>query len=268
MMKIKPHRVIALIYGSGFMVTSHVLANPAQTIVDEKTDSAPAAAEVKSAKQQIEATTSAFDQQTRDFIKRVRAEKDRKKMMEIYRNESPSPADAITLILKLAKENAKAEGVEKGLTWAGARTSDPSQMKAITTTLLTHYKDSKGIGILAQGYGRMRQGGEAELKEIIDKAGDEKVRQDATYHLASKLVKDAETKADGLAMMKKLAATPGIDKSNPQTLAQVNGQITVIEKLSIGCTAPDIVGTDHEGKEFKLSDYRGKAVLVDFWGIW
>ncbi|HCI91164.1 MAG TPA: thiol-disulfide oxidoreductase, partial [Verrucomicrobiales bacterium] len=36
----------------------------------------------------------------------------------------------------------------------------------------------------------------------------------------------------------------------------------------IGCTAPDIVGKDHDGKEFKLSDYRGKAVLVDFWGIW
>ena len=68
--------------------------------------------------------------------------------------------------------------------------------------------------------------------------------------------------------MKKLAATPGIDQSNPQMLAQAKGQINVIENLSIGCTAPDIVGKDHDGKEFKLSDYRGKAVLVDFWGIW
>ena len=30
-------------------------------------------------------------------------------------------------------------------------------------------------------------------------------------------------------------------------------------------TAPDIVGTDQDGKEFKLSDYRGKVVLLDFW---
>jgi hypothetical protein len=30
-------------------------------------------------------------------------------------------------------------------------------------------------------------------------------------------------------------------------------------------TAPEIVGTDQDGKEFKLSDYRGKVVMLDFW---
>lgn len=39
-------------------------------------------------------------------------------------------------------------------------------------------------------------------------------------------------------------------------------------KFSIGSEAPDIVGVDQEGKEFKLSDYRGKVVLLDFWGYW
>ena len=30
-------------------------------------------------------------------------------------------------------------------------------------------------------------------------------------------------------------------------------------------TAPEIVGTDQDGKEIKLSDYRGQVVLLDFW---
>ena len=30
-------------------------------------------------------------------------------------------------------------------------------------------------------------------------------------------------------------------------------------------TAPEIVGTDQDGKEFKLSDFRGKVVMLDFW---
>ena len=30
-------------------------------------------------------------------------------------------------------------------------------------------------------------------------------------------------------------------------------------------TAPEIAGTDQDGKEFKLSDYRGKVVMLDFW---
>jgi|TARA_B100000700_G_scaffold325555_1_gene434652 thiol-disulfide isomerase/thioredoxin len=41
-----------------------------------------------------------------------------------------------------------------------------------------------------------------------------------------------------------------------------------IEHLSVGGTAPEIVGEDIAGKPMKLSDYRGKVVLLDFWGDW
>ncbi len=40
------------------------------------------------------------------------------------------------------------------------------------------------------------------------------------------------------------------------------------EMLAIGKVAPDIVGEDTDGKAFKLSDYRGKVVVLDFWGHW
>jgi hypothetical protein len=39
-------------------------------------------------------------------------------------------------------------------------------------------------------------------------------------------------------------------------------------RLQIGMVAPDIVGNDTSGQEFKLSDYRGKVVVLDFWGDW
>jgi hypothetical protein len=35
--------------------------------------------------------------------------------------------------------------------------------------------------------------------------------------------------------------------------------------LSVGKEAPDIDGEDQDGVRFKLSDYRGKVVLLDFW---
>ena len=38
--------------------------------------------------------------------------------------------------------------------------------------------------------------------------------------------------------------------------------------LEEGKTAPEIEGPDQDGKTFKLSDYRGKVVLLDFWGHW
>jgi peroxiredoxin len=42
----------------------------------------------------------------------------------------------------------------------------------------------------------------------------------------------------------------------------------VKERLQIGMEAPEIVGEDLDGAAFKLSDYRGKVVVVDFWGFW
>jgi hypothetical protein len=41
-----------------------------------------------------------------------------------------------------------------------------------------------------------------------------------------------------------------------------------LRNLSIGKTVPDIEADDLDGKAFKLSEYRGKVVMLDFWGHW
>ncbi len=46
------------------------------------------------------------------------------------------------------------------------------------------------------------------------------------------------------------------------------GPLFELRNLSVGKTAPDIEGDDLDGKPFKLSDYRGKVVVLDFWGNW
>lgn len=51
-------------------------------------------------------------------------------------------------------------------------------------------------------------------------------------------------------------------------LAQAKDALFEIEHLQVGCTAPDIAAKDTDGVDFKLSDYRGKVVLLDFWGFW
>jgi hypothetical protein len=38
--------------------------------------------------------------------------------------------------------------------------------------------------------------------------------------------------------------------------------------FQVGETAPEIAGEDIDGIPFKLSDYRGKVVVLDFWGHW
>jgi hypothetical protein len=48
----------------------------------------------------------------------------------------------------------------------------------------------------------------------------------------------------------------------------VKNDLYELRHLGIGKQAPEIEGEDIDGKKFKLSDYRGKVVLLDFWGHW
>lgn len=47
-----------------------------------------------------------------------------------------------------------------------------------------------------------------------------------------------------------------------------SAELYELQNLSVGKTAPDLVGNDMDGMEFRLSDYRGKIVMLDFWGHW
>lgn len=79
----------------------------------------------------------------------------------------------------------------------------------------------------------------------------DKGASDAAKATADKLLADAEQLAVGTDLADRIAA-PRFEK----------------EHLQPGMQAPEIEGTDLDGVAFKLSDYRGKVVLLDFWGFW
>jgi hypothetical protein len=50
--------------------------------------------------------------------------------------------------------------------------------------------------------------------------------------------------------------------------SEFKDQLYLLRHLSVGRTAPEIEGEDLDGKKFKLSDYRGKVVVLSFWAFW
>ncbi len=54
-----------------------------------------------------------------------------------------------------------------------------------------------------------------------------------------------------------------------RTLGDVAGpKLDALRSLAVGKVAPEIAGTDVDGQPMKLSDYRGKVVVLVFWGTW
>ena len=60
----------------------------------------------------------------------------------------------------------------------------------------------------------------------------------------------------------------GIGRKRPDAAALVAGPRRMISALTIGKPAPDIAGRDLDGKPFRLSEYRGKVVLLVFSAEW
>ncbi len=80
----------------------------------------------------------------------------------------------------------------------------------------------------------------------------------------------AKTEAESIRLYQQLRDRYGSMKAVQDidygTLA--TSAIFAIEHLSVGKPAPDIIGEDMDGAGLKLSDYRGKVVLLSFWGEW
>ncbi len=104
---------------------------------------------------------------------------------------------------------------------------------------------------------------EGELTEHIEIYGAETV---AKFRSAD----PAKARAEALQLLRELSDKYGKDVSDTgATYAEfAKGGIFELENLSLGNVAPDIVGEDLDGVPFKLSDYRGKVVVLTFWASW
>jgi hypothetical protein len=105
------------------------------------------------------------------------------------------------------------------------------------------------------------------LGEFAEKCGTPEVAAEAAFALAKSYANHAD---DDQGRARVLAQLEVIETKYPGTkyAKYATDQLYVHRNLTVGAKAPDFVTEDVDGVEFKLSDYRGKVVLMDFWGFW
>ena len=59
-----------------------------------------------------------------------------------------------------------------------------------------------------------------------------------------------------------------VDRYGDQLILNPLGEVVERPSIAIGSVAPDFLVQDIDGREHRLSDYRGKVVLLDFFAIW
>jgi len=106
------------------------------------------------------------------------------------------------------------------------------------------------------------------FSKIRDTAKDPLVKAWASYAWSVSLGRSKDATEEQRKQAKDLVAealalAPGTDLAD-----RINAPAFAKERLQVGMVAPDIQGEDLDGVGFKLSDYRGKVVVLDFWGDW
>jgi thiol-disulfide isomerase/thioredoxin len=119
-------------------------------------------------------------------------------------------------------------------------------------------KDLKKVGLLHENkYAETQSVINFALKTFKDKRVLEYVIYDVVYDATNKLrVNDSI-----LAVFKSYC-------SNRQYIADVTSRYMELQPVMPGNPAPDFALRDVNQKEFKLSDFKGKYLLVDVWGIY
>ncbi len=96
----------------------------------------------------------------------------------------------------------------------------------------------------------------------IERNEDAEIRAQAMFRLGLLLLEsdDAAERESGQGWLKKASELDDTD-FGMKARAEFSKPVT-------GEPAPDFTGVTVDGVEFKLSDYRGKVVLLDFFGFW
>lgn len=223
---------------------------------------------------------------------------ERVEILEAFEEELKEIETSVLALVEQSDEPAEKVDL---LIWIDQNGSDESSEKA-RNELLTNHLDSEKISGLIQSLFRSPSAESEEvLRTMIAKSPHDSVKAAATMGLSNMLGSLKRLEGMDDSSRERVAEMIGEDfiaKWTPEAIAKesdllleslvenysdvpvagsrnnetygdmVEGMVFAKNHLQIGSTVEDIVANDLDGEEFKLSDYRGKVVVLDFWGDW
>jgi hypothetical protein len=209
---------------------------------------------------------------------------ERKKLLD----SRPGVGPTAEKLVQLAGKSPKDEVAFDALFWVLSTVGNGPHAEKALDLITKQYLEDPRVAKVLPIFARPISGNDKLLQTIFDKNFDKAVKGFATFYLAQNLNNQAaaaerQKKTDMASDFRRRAEAlfERADKEfgDVKDAAEINGKSRTLRDLVepelfelrflvVGKTAPDIEAEDLDGKAFKLSDYRGKVVLLDFWGHW
>jgi hypothetical protein len=225
---------------------------------------------------QYQALVNQFRQAQQDLSKTYRAAETKEEQLKIRAKMNTIGVEYTPRFMELAKKHSKDPVAFDALSWivtGASRFGGKGAGEALELLATNHLDDER----MAQVSERLRystlKGASSLLETVLATSPHRDAQGQACYSLAFKLTRlksaDPVIQARAEQLYERITKDYGDVVTRNSTLGAVaKAALFEIRNLGIGKTAPEITAKDLDGVEFKLSDYRGKVVVIDFWGHW
>ncbi len=170
-------------------------------------------------------------------------------------------ASARMEVLSIQCDFQKKEDAAKTLERLLAESIGSKALKDLPMTLMYSYRHIGG-----------KEHSIVTLEKLLEKSPHPEVKASSLFTLGQVYCGEKSSdvqKAKGRKCFERLIGEFGAIKSYRSTYKEAaESFLFELDHLQIGMQAPDFETIDENGTKFKLSDYRGKVLVIDFWGNW
>jgi thiol-disulfide isomerase/thioredoxin len=243
-----------------------------------------------SVEEQIAAITKENEEQEKRFHDElVEARRDFEKISKANKDHREVVKDQESRLKAIIKANGENPAVVEGLITYADSLRYPFDDELARIAL--RHRDDPSMGRLCFAIRYRYRAGEQWAKQILnavkDNHPDRNVRGQAVFALGENYRNAAlpygeQPSADRQAPLFEQATkyyqqamdeyatspTPDGEATLGEKAKHELARIRNLPQLKVGGTAPPIAGKDLDGNELRLEDYRGKVVVVIFWGTW
>jgi len=244
-----------------------------------------------------------YDDAMKAFSEASQAAKTEEEQEKAFSELYPHPSKYAPRLVAIAKAHPAHAAALEAASWVAENAYGTKEQAEALELLVAHHAAAPEMADVSSSLRYVRTDEARKvLRKVIEANEHAAARASATYTLALHLAAEADQvrqlRAASEEVLTRQASFFGEDKLNalmdkdPDLVAQeaeqllckviedyaavadgryakdAEGDLFALRNLALGKRAPEIEGKDLDGIPFKLSDYRGRVVVLDFWGHW